>query len=332
MYIERVAAGADVTAEPLAPVRTLTTDDEAELDPYEARFGPDPTQTVEWTRGRAFLARPQLVQTGRRTRPHGLPWLPQAVQVNDHEFEVYVESAWPAARAAASGVPSARMFLVGHLDPSPTPDRHEVRIRVARHAAVDVPASGGAPPALLRAEVSANDAYVLPAAWLDRCQIVLDDESGASVPAAMWCSGAGHGVDGLPDTEHGWPRALRGSTRAYARLPEPDTDTAMGWVSLYRGLPRGANGRLVEMMVGNGRAIDLVKLEAQLEALPAVRTIVPDLRAQGVRLILPSGEFERTLATRVFEAEGGRWRPRPVRRDLTLADLIANGEPPSDAG
>jgi len=172
--------------------------------------------------------------------------------------------------------------------------------------------------------VCANDAYVLPAAWLDRCRILLDDGSGASVPAAIWCSGAGHGIDGLPDTEHTWPRAVRGSIRAYARVPEPDA--AVGWVSLFRGLPRASHGRVVELMIGKGRAIDLVRLSAQLATLPAVRTIVPDLRAQGVRLLLPNGEFERTLATRVYEADGGRWRPRPVSRGLTLAGLIAKGE------
>ena len=53
---------------------------------------------------------------------------------------------------------------------------------------------------------------------------------------------------------------------------------------------------------------------------------ISDLRAQGVRLLLPNGEFERTLATRVYEADGGRWRPRPVSRGLTLAGLIAKGE------
>ncbi len=77
------------------------------------------------------------------------------------------------------------------------------------------------------------------------------------------------------------------------------------------------------LRVGNRHVIDLVRLSAQLDALPAVRTILPDLRAQGARLILPQGQFERAPATRLFAADDGRWRAQPVRRGLTLADLIA---------
>ena len=336
LHIERLAAGADdVGFEPPVAVPALTTDPEPDLDPYEELFGPDPTQTVEWTRSSVFLARPRLVRSGRNTKPHGLSWLPQAVQVNDHEFEVYVESAWPASQAATSGIPSARMFLVGHLDPSPTPTAHEVRIRVARYSAVDVPATGVEPPAALRREVCANDAYVLPAAWLDRCHVVLDDgefdngEIGSATAATMWCSGAAHGIDGLPDIETASPRVFGRSVRAYALVPE--VGNVVGFVRLYRRPPRSARGRLVELRVGHRRVIDLVRLSARLAALSAVRTILPDLHAQGARLILPHGEFERALATRVFAADGDRWQPQPVRRGMTLAGLIAAASEPLSA-
>ena len=159
------------------------------------------------------------------------------------------------------------------------------------------------PPASLRAEVCANDAYVLPAAWLDRCQILLDDESGASVPVAtIWCSGAGHGIDGLPDTEHTWPRAVRGSIRAYADLPEP---------GCCGGLGQPLSGTTTRF-TWSGRGVDDRQRSSHRsgETVGSARDaasrtdIVPDLRTQGLRLVLPNGEFGRTLATRVFEADG----------------------------
>ncbi len=335
LYLERLAAGADdVGFEPPIAIPAPTTDAEPELDPYEERFGPDPTQTIEWTRSRVFLARPRLVRAGRNTKPHGLSWLPQTVQVNEHEFEVYVESAWPASQAATAGIPSARMFLVGHLDPSPTPAAHEVRIRVARYGAVDVPATGVEPPTALRSEVSANDAYVLPAAWLDRCHVVLDDgeletgEVGAATPATMWCSGASHGIEGLPDVGTAPPRLFGRSVRAYALVPE--VGNVVSWVRLYQRPPQSAHGRLVELRVGHRHVIDLVRLSAQLDALPAVRTILPDLRAQGARLILPQGQFERALATRRLcgrrrPLAGPARAPRPdtCRPDRTLRRVFA---------
>jgi hypothetical protein len=156
---------------------------------------------------------------------------------------------------------------------------------------------------------------------------VLDDgeldngEIGAASALTMWCSGAAHGIDGLPDIETISPRVFGRSVRAYALVPE--VGNVVSFVRLYRRPPRSAHGRLVEVKVGHRRVIDLVRLSDRLAALPAVRTILPDLHAQGARLILPQGEFERALATRVFAADGDRWQPRPVRRGMTLAGLIA---------
>jgi hypothetical protein len=353
-YVERIAAGAvgglapfapvpatdAETVEPDGPVQPPTArqiqpplvvadavpDEEAEFDPYELQFGPDPTKTVEWTRSAVFLARPRLVQTGRRTKPHGLPWLPQAVQVNDHEFDLYIESRWPAEQAAESGIPSSRMFLVGHVDPSPTRAPYEIRIRVGRHGAVDVPATGVAPPPELRNEVCAKDAYVVPAAWLDQCQIVLD--SGC-VPATVWCTGATHGIEGLPEIGQAWPHTMRGSLRAYALVPAAGSDAS--WVRLRRRPPKITNRRLVEVRVSKRLVIDLARLSARMPALPAVRTILPDLRSQGARCILPRQEFAQALAVRAFEADSRRWRPAPLGRGLSFAAVVASAQeaPPS---
>ncbi len=336
LSIERLAAGVDDSwAEPVLETERVAPptcepgdagadeelayeelDPHAEFDAYEERFGPDPTQTVEWTRSAVFLARPRLVRAGRGTRPHGLSWLPAAVQVNEHEFAVNVSAPWPAAQAAVSGIPSDRLFLVGHVDPVP---EHQVEIIVGAHGAIDVPASG-VTPAAAPSDVIGTDAYVLPAAWFDRCRIVLDD--GATAPLTLWCRGAAHGVDGLPDTGSAWPRAIRKTLRLFAVIPEPDP--AVTFVRLYVKPPRAVAGRLAELRVSSRRVIDVRRLSASFAELTTVRTILPELRSEGTRMILPVREFEQASVVRLFHAKDDRWHPAPVERPGTFAALVAS--------
>ena len=63
-----------------------------------------------------FIDGPRLTRAARDGVPHGVSWLPARPQVNDEEFDLYVECSADPNCAAAEGVPSSALFLVGHLD------------------------------------------------------------------------------------------------------------------------------------------------------------------------------------------------------------------------
>jgi hypothetical protein len=295
-----------------------------EPDSYEARYGPDPTRTEDWTPAAMFLSRPNLVAARRRAGRHGLPWLPELPQVNDREFDVYVRSAWTAERAAVDGIPSPHPFLVGHLDTGLDSVRSagSVRVQVQPHGAVDVMASGVEPPAEFAAVLAEADAYVLPARWLDRCRILLDDTE-TPVPALLCLNGATHGIDGLPEDVQTWPPRWRSPARAYAILPET-VEAAGDSLRLYRHRPEARPGRLVELRVAAALAVDVAHTERRLAAPPSVRTILPELRRTGVDLLLSHIHFDRVRVSGLFTAADRRWRSDDLPRGATLSSLLVS--------
>ncbi len=274
-------------------------------------FGPDPTRSGEWTPAAVFLARPRLSEARRTGTPHGLAWLRVHPQVNEEQFDLYVASLWPPARAATDGIPSDRLFLVGHLDP-PTSASYVVQVRVGPHGAIDLPASGGRPPAELSGLLDSPDAYVLPAAWLDRTEIVLydgdgDDRTMTTVPTRLHLLEAPHGLKGHPGGIITWRRRGRIAGTAYAMLNESGQLDA-DWLRLYRLRPPARRGRLVRLRVGRGAAVDVRRTAARIAALPFVRSSLPDLQAESVDAVLPREAFPRVIVTGSFVAEDGRWR------------------------
>jgi hypothetical protein len=297
---------------------------EPDVDPHEEIFGPDPTRTGEWAAAAMFLARPHLEKTTRRSRPHGLAWLPDIVQANDSTFELFVGSHWSPDRVADQGFPSSRLFLVGHLGAQSTNAAHSVRVRVEPQGAVDLLACGIEPPSELGLHFDAADAYVLPAGWLDRCRIILDDDGSTTYrPVSLRCCGGSHGIDGLPEEVSWGPRGWRKSPVVYAFLTDYDTAAKSG-LRLYRNKPATNAGRLVELRVGPGLAIDIADSEAKIKGFPSVRTILPELRAGGVDMQLPPSAFAEVKVTGAFIADGHQWKPTGPARPSNLASLLAS--------
>ena len=137
----------------------------------------------------------------------------------------------------------------------------------------------------------------------------------------LYCAGAGHGVDGLPEAVgwwgHGW-----GPRVAYAILPQAQEPVGP-WLRLYRRRPGVQPGRLVELRLGHRGAIDVAKTAAKLESLPSVRTILPELRNAGVELVLPPVAFAHARVIHTFTQEGEGWRGESTPPRTTLASLAA---------
>jgi hypothetical protein len=331
-------------ADGVPPGQVLSGIDAPKADPYDEQYGPDPTRTgEEWVPAAVFLARPRIAPANRRTKPHGLAWLPELPQVNDESFDVYVRSAWATDRAAAEGIPSARLFLIGHLSADGGGAAHTVRVRVEPHGAVDVPATGIEPPVALGPEVIGVDAYVIPADWLDHCKIIL--ASGGTAPARLCCSGASHGINGLPEDIPRWPTRWRSPGIAYAILQEAGdkaetrdnakardnvrvrdnteageeaVEPAIEPVRLYRRRPPAQAGRLVQLRIDAGLAVDIAATARRLAPPPTVRTILPELRGAGVDLLLPPESFAKVRIRAAFTAKGSSWRAVDPPRQRTI--------------
>ncbi len=292
------------------PPASADADADAAIE-TDDHFGPDPTRSGDWAPTGVFLARPRLGEARRSGTPHGLVWLKVHPQVNEEQFDLFVASLWPPARAATDGIPSGRLFLLGHLDP-PTSAPYVVQVRVGPQGAIDVPASGGRPPSTLSGLLESRDAYVLPAAWLDHSEIVLrdgdrDDRTVTTVPARLHLLEALYGVDELPGDALTWRRRGRVASTAYAVLDESgqlDDDR----LRLYRLRPPARAGRLVRLRVGRGSAVDVRRTAAHIAAMPFVSTTLPELQAEGVDAVLPRKAFTQVIVTGSFVAEDGRWR------------------------
>ncbi|MFY1672093.1 hypothetical protein ACN27G_19330 [Plantactinospora sp. WMMB334] len=262
--------------------------------------------------------------TSRRRMPHGIDWLADRPRVNTEPVELYVVSPCPPAEAVDRGVPTPHLFLVGTLRP-PAPGtlaggEQVLRVRVAPGGAVDMSSINvHEPPAVQALLADRAETYLLPGGLLGRTRLVAScgvEASGRFAirgtfpgePAlALRCSGAEHGIEGLPNDLSRWP--WQSEAIAYAMLPGPTVVPSHRALVLLRRRPRVRAGRrLLELRVPWRRAVDVRATAAQLSRLAQVRSTAPALRAAGVEMLLPGGEYERVRVVRVLVAGRFGWR------------------------
>ncbi|MFV2018173.1 hypothetical protein [Micromonospora sp. LOL_023] len=281
--------------------------------------------------------RSSVVPAARGSRGHGVGWLPERPEVNAERFDLYLPVDLPAARIAVDGLPTPELFVVGQLDAdrlrAARPSAMVLRVSVGPGGAVATTGIGDAAPAEVRHLLRGVDSYLLSAGWLDRVQVIQGwtpagpgewraQSDQPPVPLLLRCAGARHGVEGLPNDVVRWPGGRRGA-KAYTVLPAdggPDSD----FVPLRATRPAAPTGpaRLVQLRVDPAQAVDVAASAARIAVLPAVRSLLVRLNADGIEVLLPPRMYDRVTVTRVYGAAEGRWTPRSGRVELPLSTLL----------
>jgi hypothetical protein len=285
---------------------------------------------------------PALELAARMGTGHGVAWLPDRPQVNAEPFELYLPTTREPRHSVADGVPSPHLFLIGHTNLGRmtggslevSAPRYLLRVRVEPGGAVDVAAS---PPAELRALLGSAGAYLLPAGWLHRCRVLsglrVDATGGTtpdgdfpSPPLLMYCSGARHGAQGMPNEVVRWPRSrLRATAARYVVIPDASAGPVTDQLVLYGHKPPVRPGsRLVEVTVGRRRAIDVAATYRRLVGLASVRSGLAELSAAGVDYVLPMRSYPGVMARRIYRPVGQSWRPLPGGRAMPLSALLGS--------
>jgi hypothetical protein len=266
----------------------------------------------------ACLPRPVLVVEDRRAPAYGPAWLPRRQAVNAVDFHAFV--ALPSANwSNADGIPGAELFLIAFLDPKSAPHgSHLVRVTIGPGGAIPMTAIRAHVPARLQHLRSLHEAYLLPAARLNRVSTLetfyvdgpgllrsTGECDGASL--RIRCTASTQSIAGLPADVRRWPTA--GTRRAYALVPATRVRLPRGWLRLYRKPPPVQSGRLLlELRVPRERAIDVWATADALAPLTRVYTQAERLRTAGVELILGSRSYGRVRVRRAYLAEDGGWR------------------------
>lgn len=266
----------------------------------------------------------------------GVPWLRGRAQVTTEPFEAFVTSPDDPHDVAATGLRTPDLFLLGHLDPHAIrPDRRArwlLRVRVEAGGAV-LASSIGAPVPSRFQHLLDQQVYLIPAGRLGRARLVTGypltagDAVGTGMPGGaplrIASAGALHGVPGLPDDAPRWP----GPRTAYALVPLHARTLPTGWMRLLRRAPAVSAGRLlIEVMVPEGRAIDVPAAAELLGRLPSVQSRAVRLHRAGIDLVVPPRHYERITALRVFEPAGSRWRRRRDAPQGPVADVLAHAQ------
>lgn len=271
-----------------------------------------------------FIDGPRLTQAPRAAAWHGLTWLPPQPQVNAEQCDLFVESAADPGLAAA-GIPSANLFLLGHLDANRLALRTEhgylLALRIDPGGAVDVAASEVTPPPALAAALRERDVYVLPAGWLDRCRLVaglrvvrggrlLPQNRFVDLPVTLLSRGAAHGIPGLPNEVQRWPHGgLRTTISRYVMVKEDSPDGLGPWQRLHQQRPPAVTGhRLLEVRVGRERAINVANTARALAGLSRVQTTLSQLLADRADHVVPVASYPYTQIEQEFRADRGSWQ------------------------
>jgi hypothetical protein len=282
-----------------------------------------------------FIDGPRLMLAARSAPRHAVTWLPSQPHVNEEEFQLYVECVDDPGGAAAKGIACPDLFLLGHLDlarlAARIRDGYILQLRVAAGGAVDVAASEADPPAALAPALNDNDVYLLPGGWLDRSRLVaalrvvqggqiLPQNRFVDAPVNLKSQGGAHGIPGLPNQVERWPRGrVRTAVTRYIMVRENDPDGLGAYQQLHpRRPPAVSGGRLLQVRVGNGRAIDVAATASALAGLTAVRTNVAQLLADGIDVLLPVVSYQSTVIEQEFRADNGDWRRISASRRRTL--------------
>ncbi|AEB44803.1 hypothetical protein VAB18032_18505 [Micromonospora maris AB-18-032] len=285
------------------------------------------------------LARPALAGEDRRPPGYGLRWLSPGQQVNAERFEAFVASPVDA-QTVGEGLPGAELFLLAFLDPRSVPEgRRLLRVRVDPGGAIPMSALRARLPARLQHLRGLREAYLLPAARLDRV-VAVDtftvDPAGELTstgecvpePLSIRCGSPARLTAGLPHEVRRWPAF--GTRRAYALLPADRVRLPRHWLRLYRRQPPVTAGRLmVELRVPRGRTIDVTATADLLAPLSRVRSRAEALRAAQVELILASRSYPRVRVRRAYRAEAGAWQRVPRLDQGPLPSVLPRLQPPS---
>ncbi|TCB96785.1 hypothetical protein E0H26_14295 [Micromonospora zingiberis] len=297
---------------------------------------PEKTEVVPETP----LPRPAMAGEDRRAG-YGLGWLSPGQQVNAERFEAFVVSP-VEAQAVGGGLPGAELFLLAFLDPRSVPDgRHLLRVRVEPGGAIPMAALRAQLPARLQHLRGLREAYLLPAARLDRAFAVdtfAMDQRGeltstgecAGESLSIRCASQARSIAGLPNEVRRWPTF--GTRRAYALLPADRVRLPRNWLRLYRRQPPVRAGRLlVELRVPRHRAIDVTATADLLAPLGRVRTRAESLRAAQVELILASRSYPRVRVRRAYRAEAGAWQRIPRLEQAPLPSVLPRLQSPTES-
>jgi hypothetical protein len=260
--------------------------------------------------GDAMTLAPDLVEAVPTGRPTGLPWLPDRPPVNATAVRLSVRSPGPLGHAGTEGVPTPELFLLGVLDGTPGHTPEGPRLLVAPGAAIAAAMVSDAAPQRLRAALRVPHTYLIPAGWLDQARLHGAPDGGGpdelGHPPVLRCTGASHGIDGLPDDVVYWPRTRPARVFALRPIAGP----ASGFVRLHRRRPPVVAGhRLLQLRIRRAAAIDVRASASRIAGLTLVRSRLAELAATGVDLILTGPSAERVRVVRVFEPDGPRWRP-----------------------
>jgi hypothetical protein len=302
---------------------------------WQAAMPDDPFGTPAGPVGRTrFIDGPRLMAAAPTPR-HGVPWLPIQPQTNAEQFELFVACDVDPGAAIVAGVPSRDLFLTGHLDADLLAERttaaHLLQVRIAPNGAIDVAATEVAPPADVARLLTYRDAYLLPAGWLPRCEVVatyrvtrdhasVRQSRHANAALLLRPAGAAHGVPGLPESAARWPHGrIRGANR-YLVVAEPP---APPWLPLTARRPAPTQGAvLVEVRVERDQAIDVAATAAALASLPAVRSSAGELAARGIEVVLPAQAFATVTIRKAWRGDGRSWRELRLRRERRLDALL----------
>jgi hypothetical protein len=259
-------------------------------------------------------------------------WLPTPAPVNAEPIEVYTQTGREPHLCVRDGVPTPELFLAATTlsgRPDPAAGEYLLRIRVEPGAAVPLAAL----PDRLASRAglpTVPGAFLLPADWLGRARIIAGGRSDGQdwpprlaeldAPLFICCSGARHGVDGLPEEVVTWP-STRLAAGAYALVPPGRVAIDDPWLVLHRRRPPMRTDRwLLRVHVEPGRAIDVPAVALHLATFPQVNSIATRWAAAGIRLVLPAVSFAAATVTQVWVPGAGGWR-RHRHREVPLASL-----------
>jgi hypothetical protein len=250
-----------------------------------------------------------VLPPARDRRPSGLSWLPAEPPVNKHPLQLWLCNAPPSGLASAEGIPSPELFLIGESErPS---GRRIASVYVDAGVAISLHLIQSVLPERLRPEPGR---YLIPAGWLDRVRYSGNQEE----PVILRCTGADHGIDGLPNELAFWP----GNRSGHAFVAYPARGRA-DFLPAYRDRPAASAGmRLLQVRVGRDAAIDVRASAGRLAELRMVRSRLADLVEDRVDLAIPLPHVDLLSISRAFEANGGMWRPI-ARPDQLLSELLA---------
>jgi hypothetical protein len=340
--LDRQTANGPATGDLDRPAGDRTLPDLPVDRPAEDRTPPDPLPANRPPGPLPPTAKTPRMHTPRPRLKHGIYWLADHPRVNAEPVDLYVVAGADPDRVLEEGLPTPHLFAVGLLRPpapeSLRPGESLVRVRVGEGGAVDLSSIDvHVPPTLQLLLSNAGESYLLPGGLLERAQVVAGygvEPGGGYQPEIEFdgrqslrlrCSGARHGIEGLPADVPRWPRAA--DDNAYAVFPGPRVAAQGGALAMLSAKPRMKDGyRLLRLRVPRRRAIDVRAAAGQLEHLGSVLSTATALNAERIELILSGRDFDKVTVLQVLKPGRLGWQAVEGLGGVSLADFLeANG-------